>query len=39
MGVEGVRFTPALLLCSLLDLYLWKTQGTFSQMFYIPMSA
>ena len=25
-----VRFTPALLLCSLLDLYLWNVQGTFS---------
>ena len=34
-----VRFTPALLLCSLLDLYLWNVQGTFSWMFYIPMSA
>ena len=34
-----VRFTPALLLCSLLDVYLWKVQGTFSWMFYVPMSA
>ena len=24
-----VRFTPALLLCSLLDIYLWNVQGTF----------
>ena len=34
-----VRFTPALLLCSLLDLYLWNVQGTFSWMFYVPMGA
>ena len=34
-----VRFTPALLLCSLPDLHLWNVQGTFSQMLYIPMSA
>ena len=25
-----VRFTPAMLLCSLLDIYLWNVQGTFS---------
>ena len=25
-----VRFTPALLLCSLLDFHLWNAQGTFS---------
>ena len=24
-----VRFTPALLLCSFLDVYLWNEQGTF----------
>ena len=38
-GGEGVRgwgeahrvcFTPALLLCSFLDLYLWNVQGAFS---------
>ena len=34
-----VRFTPALLLCSLPDLYLWNVQGTFSWMSYVPMSA
>ena len=34
-----VRFTPALLLCSLLDRYLWNVQGTFSWIFYVPMSA
>ena len=31
------RFTPALLLCSLLDLYLWNVRGTFSWMFYVPI--
>ena len=36
---HGVRFTPALLLCSLPDLYLWNGQGTFSWMSYVPMSA
>ena len=34
-----VRFTPALLLCSLPDLHQWNVQGTFSQMLYIPVSA
>ena len=34
-----VRFTPALLLCSLPDLHLWNVQGTFSQMLYISISA
>ena len=38
-GTQGYRFTPALLLCSLLDLYLWNVQETFSWMFYVPMSA
>ena len=36
---HGIRFTPALLLCSLPDLYLWNVQGTFPWMFYVPMSA
>ena len=39
--VRLTEFTSssALLLCSLLDLYLWNVHGTFSYIFYIPVGA
>ena len=49
-GGEGVRargwgeahrvhYTPALLLCFLLAVYVWNVQGTCSWILYVPMSA